>query len=107
MNKILTHHRFLGVVFIGLLVLGVWLVSAVFTQKFISFDRGHADAPAPSACSCPRKADVKVRGVIVGQVNKAESEGDGATLDAGHQARQDQVDPAERDRRDPAQDAVR
>ena len=32
------HHRILGVVFIGLLVLGVWLVNAVFTQKFIAFD---------------------------------------------------------------------
>jgi phospholipid/cholesterol/gamma-HCH transport system substrate-binding protein len=31
----------------------------------------------------PSRADVKVRGVIVGQVNKAESEGDGATLTLG------------------------
>ena len=29
------------------------------------------------------RADVKVRGVIVGQVNKAESEGEGATLTLG------------------------
>ncbi len=31
----------------------------------------------------PMRADVKVRGVIVGQVNKAESEGEGATLTLG------------------------
>ena len=31
----------------------------------------------------PMRADVKVRGVIVGQVNKAESEGKGATLTLG------------------------
>ena len=55
MNKLLAHHRFLGVVFIGLLVAGIWLVNAVFTQKFISFDRVEADAPARSACSCPRR----------------------------------------------------
>ena len=38
-NRDLMNHRFLGTVFIGLLVLGVWLVSAVFSQKFVSFDR--------------------------------------------------------------------
>ena len=53
MNKFLMNHRFLGVVFIGMLVLGVWLVNAVFTQKFIAFDAGRRSRPAPSACSCP------------------------------------------------------
>ena len=82
MNKLLTHHRFLGVVFIGLLVAGIWLVNAVFTQKFISFDRVNLST-GTIGLQLPSKADVKVRGVIVGQVMKAESEGDGATLELG------------------------
>ena len=39
----LDHHRILGVVFIGLLALSVWLVSAAFTQKFVRLRRGDAD----------------------------------------------------------------
>jgi phospholipid/cholesterol/gamma-HCH transport system substrate-binding protein len=82
MNKILMNHRVLGVVFIGLLVLGLWLVNAVFTQKFISFDRVSLST-GTIGLQLPAKADVKVRGVIVGQVMTAESEGDGATLELG------------------------
>ena len=82
MNKILGHHRVLGVVFIGLLILGVWLVNAVFTQKFISFERVGLST-GNIGMQLPAKADVKARGVIVGQVMTAESEGDGATLELG------------------------
>ena len=82
MNKFLEHHRVLGIIFIGLLALGMWLVNAVFTQKFISFDRVELST-STIGLQLPAKADVKVRGVIVGQVMKASSEGDGATLELG------------------------
>jgi phospholipid/cholesterol/gamma-HCH transport system substrate-binding protein len=82
MNKLLDHHRALGVVFIGLLVLGVWLVNAVFTQKFTDFDRVELSA-STIGLQLPAKADVKVRGVIIGQVTKTESEGQGATVELG------------------------
>lgn len=82
MNKILMNHRLLGVVFVGLLILGVWLVNAVFTQKFISFDRVGLET-STIGLQLPAKADVKVRGVIVGQVMKAESKGQGAALELG------------------------
>src|SRR3954454_25074987 len=82
MGKLLDHHRTLGVLFVGLLVLGVWLVNAVFTQKFTSFDTVTLKT-STAGLNLPAKADVKVRGVIVGQVNKAESEGDGAVLTLG------------------------
>ncbi|HWM74125.1 MAG TPA: MCE family protein [Nocardioides sp.] len=78
----LDHHRILGVAFIGLLALAVWLVSAAFTQKFIAFDEVTLTTGS-AGMQLPMRADVKVRGVIVGQVNKAESEGKGATLTLG------------------------
>jgi len=61
------RHRFLGIVFIGLIVLGVWLVNAVFTQAFTSFDKVslHTDS---IGLQLPARADVKVRGVLVGEV---------------------------------------
>jgi len=61
------RHRFLGIVFIGLIALGVWLVNAVFTQQFTSFDKVqlHTDSVG---LQLPARADVKVRGVLVGEV---------------------------------------
>jgi phospholipid/cholesterol/gamma-HCH transport system substrate-binding protein len=81
-GKILANHRLLGVLFIGMLVLGVWLVNGVFTQKFVSFDNVSLKTQT-IGLQLPEKADVKVRGVIVGQVNKIDSQGKGATLTLG------------------------
>ncbi len=82
MNRPLDHHRTLGVIFVGLLVLALWLVNAAFTQKFTDFDRVDL-ATGTIGLQLPSKADVKVRGVIIGQVTKKESEGQGATLELG------------------------
>ena len=78
----LDHHRILGVIFVGFLALSVWLVSAAFTQKFTQFDEVTLTTSS-AGMQLPMRADVKARGVIVGQVNKAESEGKGATLTLG------------------------
>jgi phospholipid/cholesterol/gamma-HCH transport system substrate-binding protein len=82
MAKYFMAPRFLGVVFIALLVLGVWAVNGVFSQKFVSFD--HITLKSDTiGLQLPSRADVNVRGVIVGEVLKVQSEGDGATLDLG------------------------
>ena len=106
MAKILANHRFLGVVFIGLLVLGVWFVNAVFTQKFVDFDQVGLETNTVGL-QLPEQADVKVRGVIVGQVDEIESEGDGAALTLGIKPDKIKEIPANVTRGDPAQDAVR
>lgn len=83
MNKIFSH-RVLGLIFIGLMVFGVWSVNAVFTQKFTDFDEVALSARTASL-NLPARADVKVRGAIVGQVLKAEPGrgGENATLTLG------------------------
>ena len=81
MAKIL-GNRLLGVLFIGLLLLGVWLVNAVFTQKFVSFDKVSLSTDT-IGLQLPARADVKVRGVIVGEVLDARSAADGAELTLG------------------------
>ena len=63
------NHRFLGVVFSACCVLGVWLVNAVFTQKFVAFDRVTLTT-GTIGLQLPERADVKVRGVIVGEVTQ-------------------------------------
>jgi phospholipid/cholesterol/gamma-HCH transport system substrate-binding protein len=74
--------RLLGVAFIGLLVLGVWLVYAVFAQKFSSWDKVTLHT-STAGLQLPDRADVKVRGVLVGELLKAKAENNGAVLTLG------------------------
>jgi phospholipid/cholesterol/gamma-HCH transport system substrate-binding protein len=75
-------NRMLGVLFIALIAFGLWMVNGIFTQKFISFDRValHTDTVG---LNLPVRADVKIRGVIVGEVLKAEPGENGAVLTLG------------------------
>lgn len=81
MQKIF-NNRVLGLIFVGILVLGLWFVNAVFSQKFTSFDEVTMSSSSVGL-QLPARADVKVRGVIVGQVLKAESSNDRAQLTLG------------------------
>jgi phospholipid/cholesterol/gamma-HCH transport system substrate-binding protein len=82
MRRVLLGNRTLGILFVGLLLLGVWIVNAVFSQKFLSFDRVELNTDT-IGLQLPERADVKVRGVIVGQVMEARSGSDGAVLTLG------------------------
>ncbi|MCX6398118.1 MAG: MCE family protein [Propionibacteriales bacterium] len=75
-------NRFLGVVLILILASGVWLVNAIFNQKFLSFDEVKLNTDT-IGLQLPSLADVKIRGVIIGQVMEAESGPDGAVLTLG------------------------
>lgn len=82
MRKVLFGNRMLGVLFVGILLLGVWVVNAVFSQKFLSFDRVELSTDT-IGLQLPERADVKIRGVIIGQVMDARSGPDGAVLTLG------------------------
>ena len=76
------NNYVLGVLFIAILAAGVWAVNGVFTQKFISFDKVTLSTDT-TGLQLPDKADVKVRGVLVGEVLKAQAGDNGATLTLG------------------------
>jgi phospholipid/cholesterol/gamma-HCH transport system substrate-binding protein len=77
------HHRVLGAAFVALLILAVWTTYAIFTKKFSDYDEVTMET-STIGLQLPSRADVKVRGVIVGEVLEAESEGeDGAKLTLG------------------------
>lgn len=83
MNKILAAHKALGVVFVCLLLLGVWLTYAVFTKKFADYDEVTMTT-SNVGLQLPTRADVKIRGVIVGEVLEARAgDGQGAELTLG------------------------
>lgn len=83
MNRILAAHKALGVVFVCLLLLGVWLTYAVFTKKFADYEEVTMTT-SNVGLQLPTRADVKIRGVIVGEVLEAKAgEGQGAELTIG------------------------
>jgi len=82
MVKKIFGNRMLGILFLALLLFMVWTVNAVFTQKFLSFDEVELNTDT-IGLQLPERADVKVRGVIVGQVMEARTGPDGAVLTLG------------------------
>ena len=74
--------RVYGVVFLLLCLLAVWFTSAIFTKAFSEYDEVTLQS-SNIGLSLPRRADVKIRGVIVGEVLDVETTGDGAELTLG------------------------
>jgi phospholipid/cholesterol/gamma-HCH transport system substrate-binding protein len=73
-------HRVLGVAFLAMLVFLVWGTYAIFTKKFVDYVPVSLHTSS-IGLQLPALADVKIRGVIVGDVRAARSTGDGAVLD--------------------------
>ena len=75
-------HKVLGVAFICLLVAGVWFTHAIFSKKFVDYDRVTLQT-SRIGMQLPARADVKVRGVIVGEVLDFEPTDAGAEITLG------------------------
>ena len=76
------RHKALGIVFLALMLAGVGATYGVFTKKFASYDEVTLRA-SKIGLQLPERADVKVRGVIVGEVLDFEPTGDGAEVTLG------------------------
>lgn len=74
--------KVMGVVFLCLLLSGVYLTYAMFSKKFTDYDRVTLQT-STIGLQLPARADVKVRGVIVGEVLGFESNGAGADVTLG------------------------
>jgi phospholipid/cholesterol/gamma-HCH transport system substrate-binding protein len=86
-------HRVLGVAFLALLMLGVWLTYAVFTKKFVDYVPVSVET-SKIGLQLPMLADVKLRGVIVGEVREIASVGDSARLELAIKPEKTGVIPA-------------
>ena len=71
--------KLLGVLFLALVVLGGYLVYATFTKKFTDYDRVKVETSV-IGLQLPNRADVKIRGVIVGEVLDMSANAAGAEL---------------------------
>jgi phospholipid/cholesterol/gamma-HCH transport system substrate-binding protein len=72
----------LGVVFLVLMLAAVWLTYGVFTKKFTDYDEVVVHA-SKIGLQLPQRADVKIRGVIVGEVLHYEPTVEGADITLG------------------------
>jgi phospholipid/cholesterol/gamma-HCH transport system substrate-binding protein len=76
------RHRVLGVAFLVLLAASGWLTYAVFNEQFKSFDYVKMDA-SRIGLQLPHAADIKIHGVIVGEVHGSTVTRHGAQLTLG------------------------
>lgn len=75
-------HKVLGIVFVLVLLTAVWFTYAVFTKKFTDYDEVKLQT-STIGLQLPSRADVKVRGVIVGEVLGFRADAEGAELTLG------------------------
>jgi phospholipid/cholesterol/gamma-HCH transport system substrate-binding protein len=71
-----------GVAFLCLLLAGVYLTYGIFSKKFTSYDEVTLQT-STIGLQLPARADVKIRGVIVGEVLEFDANAEGATLTLG------------------------
>ncbi|HSX66914.1 MCE family protein [Nocardioides sp.] len=79
---ILRSHRLIGLVFLLLMAASLWFTYAIFSQKFTDFEPVTLKS-SNIGLQMPQRADVKYRGVIVGQVRDFKPSGNGAELELG------------------------
>jgi phospholipid/cholesterol/gamma-HCH transport system substrate-binding protein len=82
MSFLTRQYKILGVLFLALVVLATYLVYATFTKKFADYERVDVET-SEIGLQLPHRADVKIRGVIVGEVLDMSATADGAELTLG------------------------
>jgi phospholipid/cholesterol/gamma-HCH transport system substrate-binding protein len=80
--RLTASHKLLGIVFILILLAGVWFTYAVFSKKFTDYDEVKLQT-STIGLQLPTRADVKIRGVIVGEVLDFSANAEGAELTLG------------------------
>src|SRR5215207_4678927 len=71
--------KVLGAAFLALLLFFLWLTYAFFNKQFVD-SVPVTITTGTTGVNLPRNADVKLRGMIVGEVRKVEPDGDGVKL---------------------------
>lgn len=82
MPSILSNTKIVGVVFLALIASSLWLTMAIFTKKFADYDEVTLES-SRVGLQLPARADVKIRGVQVGEVLDMKATSKGAVLTLG------------------------
>ena len=82
MKRLTQSHKLLGLLFLALVVAGIYGTYGVFSKKFVAYDAVKLRT-STIGLQLPQRADVKIRGVIVGEVIGMDTASDGAELTLG------------------------
>lgn len=74
--------KLLGTAFLALVLFFLWITYAFFTKAFVDYDTVTLKTTT-TGVNLPQNADIKLRGMIVGEVRKVEPDGDGVKLELG------------------------
>lgn len=77
-----TSLKILGVGFLALLMFFLWITYAFFTKAFVDYDTVTLKTTT-TGVNLPQNADIKLRGMIVGEVRSVSPDGDGVKLELG------------------------
>ena len=80
--RLTQSHKLLGLVFIAMVLAGIYGTYAIFTKKYADYDEVSLQT-SKIGLQLPARADVKIRGVIVGEVLAFDTTSEGATLTLG------------------------
>jgi phospholipid/cholesterol/gamma-HCH transport system substrate-binding protein len=80
--RVLSSHKVLGVVFLALVLGAAYLTYGIFNKSFVKYDQVSLQT-STIGLQLPARADVKIRGVIVGEVLNATTDASGAKLTLG------------------------
>ncbi len=80
--KLLSMHKTLGVAFLVMLMASVYLTYAIFSKQFVAYEEVTLQA-SKTGLQLPERGDVKIRGVIVGEVLEFEATPEGADVTLG------------------------
>ncbi len=79
LNRILSMHKVLGVAFLALLLFSVYATYAIFTKAYVDYDEVTLKT-SNIGLQLPMRADIKIRGVLVGEVLDYEADSAGGAL---------------------------
>lgn len=77
-----TSLKVLGVAFVALMAFFIWLTFAFFNKTFVNYDNVTLTGDK-AGLNIPDNADIKLRGMIVGEVRKIEATPEGAKITLG------------------------
>jgi phospholipid/cholesterol/gamma-HCH transport system substrate-binding protein len=79
---ILRSHKLIGLVFLTLMAASIWFTYAIFTKKFADYEEVKLQT-SKIGLQMPTRADIKIRGVIIGEVLEFDTTAEGAVLTLG------------------------
>lgn len=75
-TRVLAMHKVLGIAFLAVIIFAVYATYAIFTKAYVDYDEVTLRTSS-IGLQLPKRADIKIRGVLVGEVLDFDADSDG------------------------------